>query len=765
MSTTVSHLAHWGSYLAEVSDNQITGVTPHPLDHDPSPLLGNIPGSTTSPARIRRPAVRKGYLENGPGSTAARGSEPFVEVEWDEAFDLLVTELARVSTTFGNSAIYGGSYGWASAGRFHHAQSQLKRFLNLLGGYTASVNSYSLGASSVIVPHVLGKNTNPFQFATNWRQIVEHAELVVSFGGLPVKNTFVSPGGVTVHRMRANLHEAANNGVRFVSLSPLRDDLAEVTAEWVPLRPGADVAAMLGIAHTLVTEGLHDRDFLDRFTAGYDTFERYLLGETDGVVKSAAWAEEISGVPAERIVALAREMAASRTLVTVGWALQRAPHGEQPVWMGITLAAMLGQLGLPGVGFGHGYGSMAEVGQAPLLVDLPSVSQGQNAVRDYIPVARIADMLLDPGGSFDYNGQALTYPDIRLVYWSGGNPFHHHQDLNRLRRAFGRPETIVVHEPFWTGTARHADIVLPTTVSLERNDLGGNRNDPYLIAMHRAVDPWAEARDDYAAFCGLADRLGFGERFHENKTPMEWIHTLYDDFADRVEAASGDSLPPFDQFWNEGQVGIPVIEDLTLLGEFRGDPVGHPLATPSGKIEIGSATIASFGYDDCMGHPAWFPNETLRDSGSYPLRLVANNPATRLHSQLDMGAHSQASKIQGREPVRMHPDDARARGISAGDIVRIFNERGSCLAGVTLTEGMLPGVIQLSTGAWYDPIDRAEPNALCVHGNPNVLTEDIGTSKLAQGCAGQLSWVELEKWTEPLPPIRAFEQPEFATRP
>jgi biotin/methionine sulfoxide reductase len=765
MSNGLSHLAHWGSYLADVSENQIVGVAPHPLDRDPSPLLGNIPGSTTSPARIRRPAVRQGYLENGPGSTTTRGSEPFVEVEWDEALDLLATELDRVVTTYGNSAIYGGSYGWASAGRFHHAQSHLRRFLNLLGGYTSSVNTYSLGASGVIIPHVLGNATNPFQFATNWRQIVDHAELVVSFGGLPVKNTFVSPGGVTAHFMRANLHAAADNGTRFVSVSPLQSDLAEVPAEWIPLRPGSDVAVMLGIAHTLVREGRHDRDFLDRFTAGYDTFERYLLGESDGIAKTPAWAEEISGVPAERIVTLAREMAARRTLVTVGWALQRAPHGEQPVWMGITLAAMLGEIGLPGLGFGHGYGSMAEIGQAPVLVGLPSFPQGQNPVTDFIPVARVADMLLDPGGRFDYNGQSLTYPDIRLVYWSGGNPFHHHQDLNQLRRAIGKPDTVVVHEPFWTGMARHADIVLPTTVSLERDDLGGSRNDPMVLAMHRAVEPWAEARDDYAIFSGVADRLGFGARYHEHKTPLAWIRELYDLWTDQVETATGESLPAFDQFWDEGLVRAPVIEDVTLLGTFRTDPEGNPLDTPSGKIEIGSETIAGFGYDDCRGIPSWIEAETLRDSdSSYPLRMVANNPSSRLHSQLDMGAHSQASKIQGREPVRIHPDVARARGSDDGGIVRIFNERGSCLAGVMLTEGILPGVIQLSTGAWYDPLDPADPRSLCVHGNPNMLTEDIGTSKLAQGCSGQLSWVEIAPWTAPLPPIRAFEQPKFVSR-
>lgn len=210
---------------------------------------------------------------------------------------------------------------------------------------------------------------------------------------------------------------------------------------------------------------------------------------------------------------------------------------------------------------------------------------------------------------------------------------------------------------------------------------------------------------------------------------------------------------------------MPVIEDVTLLGAFRTDPEGNPLLTPSGRIEIGSETIAGFDYDDCRGYPSWFDMETLRESGSYPLRLVANNPSSRLHSQLDMGRYSQSTKIQGREPVRIHARDAAARGIETGDVVLLSSERGRRLAGAVVTEEILPGVVQLSTGAWYDPIDWSDPNALCVHGNPNVLTEDIGTSKLAQGCAGQLSWVEVEKWTDPVPPIRAFDPPRFAPSP
>ena len=186
------------------------------------------------------------------------------------------------------------------------------------------------------------------------------------------------------------------------------------------------------------------------------------------------------------------------------------------------------------------------------------------------------------------------------------------------------------------------------------------------------------------------------------------------------------------------------------------------MSTPSGRIEIASATIAGFGYADCPGHPAWLP--PVEGVGStaaarFPLQLIANQPATRLHSQLDFGATSLASKIRGREPVRIHPQDAAARGISDGDVVRLYNDRGACLAGAVLSDALRLGVVQLATGAWYDPEDPAAETPFCLHGNPNVLTRDAGTSRLAQGCAGQLSLVEIERFDGPLPPIKAFDPP------
>ena len=196
--------------------------------------------------------------------------------------------------------------------------------------------------------------------------------------------------------------------------------------------------------------------------------------------------------------------------------------------MGVVLAALLGQIGLPGGGFAYALGSTSNTGKPAVAVPVPTLPQGRNSIGDFIPVARIADMLLHPGEPFDYNGHRLTYPDIRLVYWAGGNPFHHHQDLNRLRRAFAPPDTLIVHESAWTASARHADVVLPATITLEREDIGAAAGDPLMVAMHRAVAPYGEARDDYDIFAGLAERLGFGEKFTEGRSPRQWLQYLYE---------------------------------------------------------------------------------------------------------------------------------------------------------------------------------------------------------------------------------------------
>jgi biotin/methionine sulfoxide reductase len=769
MDTPLLTSTHWGVYEVEVDAGRVTQLKPFAHDPDPSPIGKSMPSALTSPARILRPAIRKTYLERGPGArTELRGAEPFVEVSWPEALDLVAGELKRVKGCYGSEAIFAGSYGWGSAGRFHHAQSQVHRFMNAIGGYVRHVTSYSLGAGRTLLPHVLRGIDQLRSRHTAWASLEKHCQLFVAFGGVSAKNVQVNSGGVSQHETRLSLCRLAKAGVAFVNVSPVREDLGEVPgAEWLPIRPNTDTAVMLALAHVLVAENLHDRNFLERNCVGFERFVPYLLGNTDGVPKTPEWAAAIADVDAARLRILARRMAASRTFVNASWSLQRADHGEQPFWMAVTLAAMLGQIGTPGGGLGIGYGSVNAEGSWAAPYSGPVLPQGTNAVKSFIPVARISDLLLKPGESFDYDGKTHKYPHIRLVYWCGGNPFHHHQDINRLIEAWRRPETIVVHDHYWTASAKHADIVLPATTMLERDDIGSSGRDRYMIAMKKAVDAPGEARDDYAIFSELAERLDVARSYTENRDVREWLRHLYE--SSREKAALWDiELPDFEAFWRQGHFEVPrPAEPQVCLDDFRADPQMHPLSTPSGRIEIFSERIHSFGYEDCPGHPVWQdPAEWLGAEAAkrYPLHLISNQPVTKLHSQYDHGAVSVASKIQGREPIRMHPDDAAARGLKQGDVVRVFNDRGACLAGVRLEAGLRRGVVEMATGAWYDPLEPGRIGTLDKHGNPNVLTLDKGSSRLGQGCIAHSCLVEVERYPGDLPPITAFDPPPFSAR-
>ena len=761
---------HWGTYEAvQLADG--LRLRPSEADPDPAQISDPLAGAGRPEVRILEPAVRLGYLQHGPRrGLNRRGAEPFVAVDWDNALDLAADALSRVRRDQGNEAIYAGSYGWASAGRFHHAQGQIHRFLRCFGGYTDSVNTYSYAVGEVLLPHVLGQTLEQHLGSLpTWHELAEHCQLVVAFGGLPLRNTQVNAGGVGRHMSQEGQRASVAAGVRFVSVSPIRDDSARfLDARWVGLRPGTDAAVMLAMAHTIVTEGLHDEEFLDRCCTGFETLRRYLEGQADGVVKDADWAAAVSDVPAEVIRQLAHEIATKRTLITVAWAIQRAHHGEQPLWAAVALAAISGQLGRVGGGFAFGYSieqNGSSVGRSPV----GALRQPRNPVSTRIPVARISDLLLNPGATIDYNGEKVTFPRIDLVYWCGGNPFHHHQDLNRLRRAWQEPETVIVHEPYWNTLAKHADIVFPCTTTLEREDIAAGNRDRHLTAMHRITEPVGAAQDDYAIFAALANRLGIAQPFTEGRTARQWIEHLYSETCEYARG-QGVELPAFDQFWETGQALLPPAPGNREwpMTRFRSDPVANPLATPSGKVELASERITAFGYADCPGHPVWLePHEWLgaHTARRFPLHLISNQPRARLHSQHDQGPASQATKVQGREPVRMHPDAAAARSIATGDVVRIYNERGACLAGAVVSDDVLPDVVQMATGAWYDPADPNDPQCLEVHGNPNVLTLDVGSSRLAQGPSAQTVLVEIERYAGPLPPIRAFDPPAFAPAP
>lgn len=378
-------------------------------------------------------------------------------------------------------------------------------------------------------------------------------------------------------------------------------------------------------------------------------------------------------------------------------------------------------------------------------------------------------MLERPGGTLDWNGKQLKYPDVKLVYWVGGNPFVHHQERKRLIAAWRKLETVIVHDSQWTPTARFADIVLPATTTFERDDIEqvGDYSLRYIIALKKAVEPVGEARDDYEIFRAIAAKFGKEREFTEGKSQLDWIRGFYEDARKQAQQKKVD-MPAFEAFWNgPGFVEFPVskeAQEFVRYGAFRKDPLLEPLGTPSGKIEIFSRNIEKMAYDDCPPHPTWMEpfERTGRSDSKYPLHVATSHPQFRLHSQLNGTVLRKEYNVAGREPCLINPQDAQARGIANGDVVRVFNDRGELLAGAVVTDSVRPGVIRINEGGWYDPVDASQPGSLCKYGDVNALSSDRPTSKLGQGNCGHSIIGQVEKYTGPAQTVTAFDGPRTA---
>ena len=736
---------HWGTY--ETSKNNQNNIKINKWSKDPNPSdfgLGFL-DAATSDLRINQPHIRKEWLKDRHNKKNLRGLDEFVPVSWEEAIDLTASELQNVKKEFGNSSIYAGSYGWASAGRFHHAKSQLNRFFNLFGGFSSSFQSYSYAAAQTLLPHIVGHDLYSFLDEHNtWNTLEKECDLILMFGGMPLKNSQVSAGGVGKHTTEKELRKCVNAGTKFINISPNASDAAKfLNAKQISIIPNTDTALMLSLAYILITSNNYDQKFIEEYTNGFNEFKSYVLGEKNNKPCTPEWASSITTIPVETIKWLAKEISAKKTMVSISWSLQRASAGEQPLWMGITLASMLGHIGTEGGGIGFGYSSVNSTGDVFKKIPWKSLPQGNNKIRDFIPVARITDMLEKPNELFQYDGRKLKYPNIKLIYWAGGNPFHHHQDLNRLVKAWQKPKTIIVNEIWWNAQARHADIIFPANTALERNDIMLNPRDPTIIANKKTISSVGESKSDYEIFSSLANKLGFENLFTENKSELDWLKYLWNESI-KVSEEMNLKLPEFNKFWEEGFFEIPIEKTKKIMFKnFRDNPVKNPLNTPSGKIEITSNIIKNYNLKDCKGHPTWIePYEWLGNKDNFPLHLISNQPEYRLHGQLDNADYSLKNKIKDREPVLINSADAKERNIENNDIVLIFNKRGRVFAGARLSDEVSKGVLVLSTGAWFDP--NYEINA-DLHGNPNVLTKDIGTSLLSQGPTSHTCLVEIRK--------------------
>ncbi|MFC2006510.1 molybdopterin dinucleotide binding domain-containing protein, partial [Chloroflexota bacterium] len=465
----------------------------------------------------------------------------------------------------------------------------------------------------------------------------------------------------------------------------------------------------------------------------------YVLGIEDGIPKTPSWAEIITGVPASTIEDLARLYATTKPAALLsGWGPGRSATGEQYHRLAITLAAMTGNIGVLGGGSGA-------LGRCPHpSVDVSYLPEGENPVEgagkpqsDRLPLtlgAYPVSASLHTNEVFDaiLKGKAGGYPaDYKLLYVATRGLLNQVGNINQGVQALKSLEFIVVQEQFMTSTAKFADILLPVNTSLERNDIGRSWPYimyPYYIYYNKAIGSLYESKSDFEICCELAPRLGIYN--YSDKTEDEWLREI---------AKSAEGFGDYDVTKQKGVQKIHLSRPIVSFEEQIDNLADNPFPTASGKIEIYSQRLAEMKNPLIPPIPKYIENwEGLNDPliEKYPLQLITPHARLRAHS----GLHN-IPWLRELEPhaIWLNSADAQARGISQGDKVRVFNDRGEVVMPALVTERIVLGVVSIGQGAWYEPDDKGIDKGGCA----NVLTKEGRSPGGAFPCNTCL--VELEK--------------------
>lgn len=543
---------------------------------------------------------------------------------------------------------------------------------------------------------------------------------------------------------------AANKKMQFINIDPQYTDAAKITnAKWIKIKPNTDIALILGMCNYLYVSGKYNKEFIEKYTDGFNEFLPYLLGKSDGINKDVKWASKICGIDEKTIISLCDLFVSKRTFLAGNWANQRAQYGENADWAIITLACMIGQVGLAGGGFGFAMHYCSAGGAFSGALLPVGLAQGKNSIGINIPASRVSECILNPNKTINFKGKTFTYPQIKMFYVAGASVLGHHPNTNELIYALRTLDCVVVHEPWWTPMAKMADIVIPSTTTLERDDIsfGGSYSQDWVYAMKKVVEPIGESKDDYDVFYELAKRFGQRElaKFSGGKTKQEWIKSFYEksDCANEMD---------FDEFWQKGSMHFQAPKEnysFVRHADFRKDPVNNKLSTESGKIQIYSKKFANLNLPDFKGHIVWQePVEYLGNkklTQKFPFHMLSPHPRYRIHSQLDNTWIANLYKIDGREPMLINTNDAKKLGIKNKEIVEVYNDRGRILVGAILSDDILEGVISIQEGAWYEPENTNEDMPRCNSGHVNVLTSSRPSSQMAQATSVNSCLVAIKK--------------------
>jgi anaerobic dimethyl sulfoxide reductase subunit A len=692
-----SHCGGTCEMKVHLRDNRIVRIEPDDRDFHPRLCARGhaYRQRVYAPDRLLYPLKRTGH----------RGSGAFTRISWEEALDTIAEKMQYIKAQYGNGAIL-HFCSMCDPHTLHHVGA-FHKLLCQFGGYTAPWGFISHEGATFSAGITYGLRRKFTQTEHRPEEYLQ-SRLIIMWGWNPV----TTEQGTNVSLFLALAKE---KGTRFICVDPRYTDSAAVFADqWIPIRPGSDAAVLLAMAYVIIKEDLLDRDFIEAHTFGFNPFKDYVLGLTDGVAKTPAWAEAISTIRPETIADLARSYAVQKPAALVtSIGPGRSAYGEQYHRAAAALEAITGnwqgQNWLSGPARASKFNPQissppnpVESGAPPRRNALPYRGASVNSSAR-VNVSLFADAIL--------KGKAGGYPnDYKMAWFSNTNYLNQLGEINKTVKAFQQLEFILVTEQFMTATAQYADIVLPVCTFLEREDILAPKGFGIYAILNQAIEPLGESRSQLQICQDLAPRLGIYD--YGDKPDKEMVETIVTRLREEVD------LPDLEALRNEGFY-FPRKQSNRGPQESKPAPAMN-FRTPSEKIEIYSQIAAKIGDPLIPALPTYIepwesPNDPL--ALKYPLQLITPHFKRRAHSQFDNLPWLRELQTQA---VSINTVDAEERGIDSGDPVRIFNDRGEVRIPAKVTDRIMPGVVALPQGAWYHPDDQGIDQGGCA----NVLTKN-----------------------------------------
>lgn len=656
--------------------------------------------------RLLYPMKRKGE----------RGSREFTRISWEEALDTVADKLKMVKETYGNASIL-HFCSMTDPHVLHHVNC-FHRLLCLFGGYTAPWGTISNEGDNFASAMTYGGRPKTHEGGSQVQSYLK-AKLIIMWSFNPT----VTLQGTNVS---TSLLQAKEAGAKFYSVDPrYTDSAAAFDAKWIPIRPCTDAAVFLAMSNVIIRENLHDQAYIDTYTFGFDSLKDHVLGKDDGIEKTPEWASAISGIPAETIAGLAREYATTEdAFLATNLAAGRTAFGEQYHRAALAVQAITGNIPIPQDGGGAGSNIFRQLMRRsrlgtperpknPVEADMPlrwnklpyRGSSVNSSAR--VNVNLFSDAML--------KGKAGGYPaDYKFLWLSNTNYLNQLGEANKAVEAFKHVTFVLVTEQFMTASAQYADIVLPVCTFLERNDVYTPMSGAIAL-MNKAIEPLGESKSQLDICHELALKLGITD--YNDKTDEEWMRHIHKLWSEETE------MPDYDTLLNQG-IFYPPIDYAEVQSDKGPEPEEKErkfFPTPSGRIELYSQLAAEMNHPQIPPVPAYIETwESLNDplAEKYPLQLTTPHFRRRAHSQFDNIPWLRELQAQ---LISINPVDAEPRGIEEGDMVRVFNDRGEMRIPANITERIMPGVVAVPQGAWFD----LDENGVDRGGCSNTLTKNV----------------------------------------